>query len=112
MTGGGRGVPAGATGIAVEKGYFRGGGMEVQLEKIESAAPAMAYLASNRLQVVEGGLAAGYWNALSQGLPTIMPLERGSGPLYPDLLVRPAPAGQFKTAADPTGPPGPLVRPA
>ncbi len=104
-------VPAGATWIAVEKGYFREGGIEVQLEKIESAAPAMAYLASNRLQVVEGGLAAGYWNALSQGLPIIMALERGSSPLYHDLLVRPDLAGQFKTVADLKGRTVALVAP-
>jgi NitT/TauT family transport system substrate-binding protein len=104
-------VPAGATWIAVEKGYFREAGIEVQLEKIESAAPAMAYLASNRLQVVEGGLAAGYWNALSQGLPIIMTLERGSSPLYHDLLVRPDLAGQIKSVADLKGRTVALVAP-
>ena len=104
-------VPAGATWIALEKGYFREAGFDVQLEKIESAAPAMAYLASNRLQVVEGGLAAGYWNALSQGLPIIMTLERGSSPLYHDLLVRPDLAGQIKTVADLKGRTVALVAP-
>src|SRR5690349_14405376 len=82
-------IPAGATWIAIEKGYFREAGIEVTLEKIESAAPAMAMLAAGRLQVVEGGLAAGYWNALQQGLPVIMALERGSSPLYHDVLIRP-----------------------
>lgn len=93
-------VPAGATWIAVEKGYFRDAGIEVQLEKIESAAPAMALLAANRLQVVEGGLAAGYWNGLTQGLPVIMALERGSSPLYHDVLVRPDLVDKIKTIAD------------
>src|SRR5262249_39503084 len=93
-------IPAGATWIAIEKGYFREAGFDVQLEKIESAAPAMALLASNRLQVVEGGLAAGYWNALSQGLPIIMALERGSSPLYHDVIVRPDLADKIKTVAD------------
>jgi NitT/TauT family transport system substrate-binding protein len=93
-------VPAGATWIAVEKGYFREAGIEVQLEKIESAAPAMAMLAANRLQVVEGGLAASYWNGLAQGLPVIMALERGSSPLYHDVLIRPDLADKIKTVAD------------
>ena len=104
-------IPAGATWIAVEKGYFRDAGIEVQLEKVESAAPAMAFLASNRLQVVEGGLAAGYWNGLSQGLPVIMALERGSSPLYHDVLVRPDLADQIKTVADLKGRTVALVAP-
>jgi len=93
-------VPAGATWIAIEKGYFREAGIDVQLEKIDSASNAMALLASGRMQVVEGGLAAGYWNALAQKLPVIMALERGSSPVYHDLLVRPDLAGQIKTIAD------------
>lgn len=93
-------VPAGATWIAVEKGYFRDAGIEVQLEKIDSASTAMSLLASGRMQVVEGGLAAGYWNALAHKLPMIMALERGSSPVYHDLLVRPDLAGQIKTIAD------------
>jgi NitT/TauT family transport system substrate-binding protein len=93
-------VPAGATWIAIEKGYFRDAGIDVQLEKIDSASTAMSLLASDRMQVVEGGLAAGYWNALAQKLPVIMALERGSSPVYHDLLVRPDLVGQIKTIAD------------
>ncbi len=93
-------VPAGATWIAIEKGYFREAGIDVELEKIDSASNAMALLASGRMQVVEGGLAAGYWNALAQKLPVIMALERGSSPVYHDLLVRPDLVDQIKTIAD------------
>ncbi len=104
-------VPAGATWIAVEKGYFREAGIEVELEKIDSASNAMALLASDRMQVVEGGLAAGYWNGLAQGLPVIMALERGSSPLYHDLLVRPDLKDQIKTVADLKGRTVALVAP-
>jgi NitT/TauT family transport system substrate-binding protein len=93
-------VPAAATWIAVEKGYFREAGIEPQLEKIQSVSTAMALLASERMQVIEGGLAAGYWNALNQGLPVIAALERGTGPLYHDLLVRPDLKDKIKTAQD------------
>jgi NitT/TauT family transport system substrate-binding protein len=104
-------IPAGATWIAIEKGYFREAGIEAQLEKIESAAPAMAMLAANRLQVVEGGLAAGYWNALQQNLPVIMALERGSSPLYHDVLVRPDLKDTIKKVADLKGRTVALVAP-
>ena len=93
-------VPAGATYIAVEKGYFREAGITADLIKIESSATAMALLASNRMQVVEGGVAPNYWNALAQGLPVIMALERASSPLYHDVLIRPDLVGKIKTPAD------------
>lgn len=104
-------VPAGATFIAVEKGYFREAGVEAELVKIESSATAMALLASNRMQVVEGGVAPNYWNALAQGLPVIMALERASSPLYHDALIRPDLVGKIKTPADLKGRPVAEVAP-
>ena len=104
-------VPAAATWIAVEKGYFREAGIELQMEKIESVSPAMAMLASNRLQVIEGGLGAGYWNGLQQGLPVIMALERGSSPLYHELLVRHELKDKLKTIGDLKGHSVALVAP-
>lgn len=97
------GVPAiseAGTFIALEKGYFRDAGLEVHVEKVVSASTAMALVASNRLQVVEGGLAVSYFNALAQGLPVIIAMERGSSPLYHDLLVRADLKDKIKTVAD------------
>ncbi len=93
-------VPAGATYIAVEKGYFRDAGIAVEMQNIESSATAMALLAGNRMQVVEGGVAPNYWNALAQGLPVILALERASTPLYHDMLIRRELVGVLKTPAD------------
>jgi NitT/TauT family transport system substrate-binding protein len=93
-------ISAAASYMAVEKGYFREAGIEVQFENFPSASPAMPLLASNRMQVVEGGLSVGYFNALVQGLPVIMALERGSSPLNHDLLVRPDLKDSIKTVAD------------
>src|SRR5579862_1946737 len=104
-------VPAGATYIAVEKGYFRDAGIAVEMQNIESSATAMALLAGNRMQVVEGGVAPNYWNALAQGLPVIMALERASSPLYHDVLIRPDLVGKLKTPADLKGRPVAEVAP-
>jgi len=104
-------VPAGATYIAVEKGYFREAGITVELIKIESSATSMALLASNRMQVVEGGVAPNYWNALTQGLPVVMALERASSPLYHDALIRKDLVGKIKTPADLKGRPVAEVAP-
>ncbi len=93
-------LPAAATYIAADKGWYRDAGIEVEIQNVESAASAMSLVASNRLQVVEGGLASNYWNALAQGLPVIMASERGSTPLHHAIMVRNDLKGVIKTVAD------------
>jgi len=93
-------VPAAAIYLAVEKGYFKEAGVDVQLETINTSSTAMALLASNRMQVVGGGVAPNYWNALASGLPVILALERASSPLYHDVLIRKELVGKIKTPAD------------
>jgi NitT/TauT family transport system substrate-binding protein len=92
--------PGAATYIGIEKGYFRDAGIDVELQTLDSASNAMALLAANRMQVVEGGFAAGYWNALSQGLPVTMAMERSSTPLHHSIMISPAMKDQIKTIAD------------
>jgi NitT/TauT family transport system substrate-binding protein len=104
-------VPAAAIYLAVEKGYFKEAGLDVQLENINSSSTAMALLASNRMQVVGGGVAPNYWNALASGLPIILALERASSPLYHDVLIRKELVGKIKTVADLKGRPVAEVSP-
>ena len=94
-------VPAAITYLAIDKGYLRDAGIEAHIETIDSVSKVIPFLASNHMQVAEGGgLSAGYFNALAQGLPITLALDAGSSPLYHDILVRPDLAGQFKTVAD------------
>jgi NitT/TauT family transport system substrate-binding protein len=81
-------VPAGSTLIAEEKGYFRAAGLDVKLERIDSIGKAVAFLASNHVQVAQGGINAGIFNAMGQGLPVTLALDGGSTPLYHKILVR------------------------
>ncbi len=104
-------VPAAAIYLAVEKGYFKEAGLDVQLETINTSSTAMALLASNRMQVVGGGVAPNYWNALASGLPVILALERASSPLYHDVLIRKELVGKLKTPADLKGRPVAVVSP-
>lgn len=94
-------VPAAITYLAIDKGYLRDAGIEAKIETIDTVAKVVPFLASNRMQVAEGGaLAAGYFNAVVQGLPITLALDAGSSPLYHQLLVRPDLKDQFKTIAD------------
>jgi NitT/TauT family transport system substrate-binding protein len=93
-------LPAAATYIAQDKGWYRDVGIQVDIEKVDTAASAMSLVAVNRMQVIEGGLASNYWNALAQGLPVIMASERGSSPLHHAILVRNDLKGDIKKVAD------------
>src|ERR1700730_9558505 len=93
-------VPAASTLIAEEKGYFRDGGLEVTIERIDSMGKAVAFLAANHVQVAQGGINAGIFNAIAQGLPIVLALDGGSTPLYHRILLRRGLEGEIRTMAD------------
>jgi len=61
-------VPGGATYVALDKGYFRDAGLDVDIERIDSLGKAVAFLATNQVQVAQGGINAGFYNSVAQGL--------------------------------------------
>lgn len=89
-----------ATYLAIDKGYFREAGLNVRTEEIATSANAMALVATNKVQVAEGGFAVSYFNAVAQGLPIIMALERGSTPIFHSLIVRPDLKNEIKSIRD------------
>ena len=93
-------VPAASTLIAEEKGYFRDAGLDVTIERIDSIGKAVAFLAANHVQVAQGGINAGIFNAIGQGLPVILALDGGSTPLYHRIVVRHGLEDKIRTPAD------------
>jgi len=89
-----------ATMIAVEKGYFKEAGIKLETEALDSSANVMSLLAQGPLQVVEGGISVGYFNALERGLPITIVADRVSTPLGHRLLIRSDLADKIKTPAD------------
>ena len=82
-------VPSASNYIAQEKGYFREAGVDVRIEGIDSLSRAMAILATNQIQIAQGGINAGYFNAVAQGLP-----------VYHNFVVRPDLKDKIRTPAD------------
>jgi NitT/TauT family transport system substrate-binding protein len=93
-------VPGGVTYIAADKGYFRDAGLDVDIERIDSLGKAVAFLATNQVQVAQGGINAGFYNSVAQGLPVILALESGSSPTYHQILVRTDLKDKIKTPVD------------
>src|SRR5258707_13794251 len=68
-------VPGGTTYVALDKGYFRDAGLDVDIERIDSLGKAVAFLATNQVQVAQGGINAGFYNSVSQGVPVALSFE-------------------------------------
>jgi NitT/TauT family transport system substrate-binding protein len=81
-------IAAGALLIASERGYFREVGIRVVIDPLDTAANAIALLAQNQYQIVEGGIAAGYFNALERKLPITIAMSRVSTPLGHNMMLR------------------------
>lgn len=84
-----RSVSNGAELIAIEKGYFREVGIKVEMDDVDTSANTIALLATNRLQVLAGGISAGYFNAIEKDLPIIIIADRVSSPIGHNLMLRP-----------------------
>jgi NitT/TauT family transport system substrate-binding protein len=84
-----RSVSNGAELIAIEKGYFRDAGIKVEIDDIDTSANTIALLATNRLQIIAGGISAGYFNAIEKDLPVIIIADRVSTPIGHNLMLRP-----------------------
>jgi NitT/TauT family transport system substrate-binding protein len=93
-------VPGGTTYVALDKGYFHDAGLDVDIERIDSLGKAVAFLATNQVQVAQGGINAGFYNSVAQGLPVVLALESGSSPTYHQIIVRTDLKDQIRTAAD------------
>src|SRR5690242_17968187 len=61
-----RSISNGAELIALDRGYFKEAGLNVTIEDINTSANTIAMLATNRLQIIAGGISAGYFNALEK----------------------------------------------
>ena len=85
---------------AIEKGWFKQFGIEVIVEDLNASADAISLLATNRIQIVEGGISAGFFNGVARGLPVVIAADRTSTPLHHKLLVRADLADTVKSIKD------------
>src|SRR5258708_4067836 len=82
-------ISNGAGLIALDRGYFKEYGLNVVIEDINTSADTLAMLATNRLQIIAGGISAGYFNALQKDIPITIIGDRVSTPIRHNLMLRP-----------------------
>jgi NitT/TauT family transport system substrate-binding protein len=79
--------------IAIEKGYFRDQGVEIQSSPFDSAAQMVAPLGTGQLDVGGGAPSAGLANALARGINIKVVADKGTpsipgGVSYQGLMIR------------------------
>jgi NitT/TauT family transport system substrate-binding protein len=89
--------------IALEKGFFKEQGLDVDVVKIDSGAVLTTLLSTGDLDASGGSPGAGVYNAVRQGMQFKIVADKGStlpGHGYFAFVVRKDLADQIKTAAD------------
>ena len=86
--------------IAKEKGYFTAAGIELELESVTTATDAMAHVGTNRMQVLEGGVQANFFNAIAAKYPIVIAGDRASTPLGHLVMIRPDLKDEIKSLKD------------
>jgi NitT/TauT family transport system substrate-binding protein len=89
-----------ATYIAQDKGYFKKYGVDVDIAPLQSAADGVALLATNQIQILEGGISVGFFNGKARKLPVIMVSDRVSTPIHHKLVVGMRHKDKVKTLKD------------
>ena len=69
--------------IALEKGYYRDAGVDVQLEMSGTSSDMAVMLATNRLNVIGGAISAGFFNSIAKDLPVALMFSRAVSPVSP-----------------------------
>jgi NitT/TauT family transport system substrate-binding protein len=83
-----RSVATSANAVSIEKGYFKKHGINAEVITLDTSADSLALLASGQFQMVEGGVAASYFNALAKKFPIKIIADRTQTPNNHRLIVR------------------------
>ncbi len=67
--------------VAMERGYFREEGLEIEDVPSDTSAQLFPALAAGQIDVLSGGPTSGLFNAIAQGIPVRMVLDQWTG--YP-----------------------------
>ncbi len=89
--------------VAVEQGYFKEQGIEIEFTPFDSAAKMIAPLGAGQLDVGGGAFSAGLLNAISRGINLRIVADKGRNPKgfgYQALLVSKQNADKLRQPAD------------
>jgi NitT/TauT family transport system substrate-binding protein len=83
-----RSIANGALLLADHNGYLKKAGIKLELNYLQSSSTAMASLAQGQLDIIAGGVSAGYFNAIAKKLPITITVDRVTTPIRHNLMLR------------------------
>jgi NitT/TauT family transport system substrate-binding protein len=95
-----RSLANGALLLAEQNGYFKEAGVKLDLEYLQSSSTGMAGLAQGQLNIIAGGVSAGYFNAVEKKLPLTITVDRVTTPVRHNLMLRSDLKDTVKTLKD------------
>ena len=98
-----RSVSNGGILIAQHRGWFAEVGIDLEMQDIDTSADALTLVAQNQIQLVGGGISAGYFNAIDRGLPVTITSARVAFPAGHNLMIRPDLKDTIKSMKDMKG---------
>ena len=85
---------------AIERGYFRDLGLDVELLPFPGVMQMTPLLARGDLKMMGGPVSASFFNGIARGLPLRYFVDRARSPVWHGLIVRKELANKVKTAHD------------
>jgi len=86
--------------IAINKGYFKKYGLEVEAQPVGSSSDLAAMLASGKLQAIAGAPSVGFFNTFDKGLPLKVIMSGATSPYNQAIMLRHGLKDVVKTPAD------------
>lgn len=86
--------------IALDKGYFKEVGLDINFVFMNSTSNVMGVFAKGDIQILEGGMSLGFYNAVALKYPIIVASDRVSSPIQHRLLVGTQHKGKIVKLAD------------
>ncbi len=85
---------------AIERGYFRGQNLEVELSPFRTASAITPLIARGDIAMMGGGVSVSYFNSIARGLPMRYFVNRARAPVWHALIVRKGLEASVKSARD------------
>ena len=85
---------------AIERGYFRDLGLEVELASFPGVMQMTPLLAKGDLKMMGGPVSASFFNSIARGLPLRYFIDRARSPVWHGLIMRKGLAGRINGPGD------------
>jgi NitT/TauT family transport system substrate-binding protein len=85
---------------AIERGYFRDQGLDVEITPFRTGSAMTPLIVRGDIVMMGGGVSVSYFNSVAQGMPLRYFVNRAQAPVWHGLVLRKGLAGKVTSARD------------